>query len=169
MVPTGSTVALLINLANPTAENIPRDMQVAANGLGLKLHLLSASTERELDTVFASLGQVRAGALLIGTDAFFTSRSEQLGELTVRHAVPAIYQTREFTEAGGLMNYGGNVPESHRVGGAYVGRILKGERPADLPVRQATRVELVINLKTAKVLGLTVPITLLGRADEVIE
>jgi len=170
MVPTATIVALLVNPRNPTlAEALTRDSQAAARTPGLNLHVLHASSEREFDTAFASLVQLRAGALVIGADALFNSLSEQIAALTVRHAVPAIYQFREFTAAGGLMSYGSTVADTYRPLGVYTGRILKGEKPADLPVQQATRVELIINMKTAKALGLTVPLPLLGRADEVIE
>jgi putative ABC transport system substrate-binding protein len=169
MVPTATTVTLLINPSNASAENIPADMQAAATTFGLQLHVQHAITERDLEVVFAALAQERTKALVIATDPFFTSRSEQLAELSVRHAVPAIYQTREFTAAGGLMDYGGNTEEAFHSAGGYVGRILNGERPADLPVQLSTKVELVINLKTAKALGITVPLPLLARADEVIE
>ena len=128
-----------------------------------------ASNERDFDRVFAELVQRRAGALVIGSDAFLTSRSEQLAALALRHALPAVYQYPEFTAAGGLMSYGGSLTELFRRAGTYAGRILKGEKPADLPVQQVTKVELIINLKTAKALGLTVPLPLLGRADQVIE
>src|SRR5262249_29600408 len=141
----------------------------ATRTLGVQLHVLHASTERDLDAVFATLGQLRAGALVIGTDGFFTSRSEHLAALTVRHAVPAIYQNRAFAAAGGLMSYGGSTHDIYRIAGTYTGRILKGDKPADLPVMQSTKVELFINLKTARVLGITFPLSLLGRADEVIE
>jgi putative ABC transport system substrate-binding protein len=141
----------------------------AARTLGLQLHVLHASTESDFDPVFASLTRLRAGALLIGSDLFFTSRAEQLAALAVRHAVPAIYQFREFAAAGGLMSYGGSSTAWGYQGGIYTGRILSGAKPADLPVQQVAKVELVINMKAAKALGLTFPITLLGRADEVIE
>jgi ABC-type uncharacterized transport system substrate-binding protein len=168
--PTATIMALLVNPTNPAvAEPNARDMQVAARILGLQLHVLHASTERDFDTVFATLDRLRAGGLVIGLDTFFNSRSEQLAGLALRHAVPAIYQFREFAAAGGLMSYGGSLPDQYRIVGAYTGRILKGEKPSDLPVQQATKVELTINMKTAKALGLTFPITLLGRADEVIE
>ena len=169
LVPTATIIALLVNPTNPNAETLLRDLQAAARTLGLQLHVLRASTERDFDTVFATLVQLRAGALVIGTDPLFISRSEQLAALTVRHAVPAIFQFREFAAAGGLMSYGGSSTDSYRLAGVYTGRILKGEKPADLPVQQATKIELIINLKTAKALGLTVSLPLLGRADEVIE
>ena len=145
------------------------DLQAAARAFGLQLHILHASTERDFDSVFATLVQLQAGALLIGADATFNNRSEQLATLSARHAVPAIYQFREFATAGGLMSYGGSRPELYRLVGVYTGRILKGEKPADLPVMQSTKVELIINLKAARLLGITVPQTLLARADEVIE
>jgi len=169
LVPSAIVVALLINPTHPAAETLSRDLQAAARTLGLELHILHASTEHDFDAVFAALAQVRAGALVIGADAFFVSRSEQLAALAVRHAVPAVFQYRPFAAAGGLMSYGGNVTEPYRQVGIYTGRILKGEKPADLPVQQSTKVELIINLKTAKALGLTIPLPLLGRADEVIE
>ncbi len=140
-----------------------------ARTIGLKIHVLHASTEAELDAAFASLGQLHAGALAIGNDPFFNSRSARLAELAARHALPAIYQYREFAAAGGLMSYGGSLTDSYRQAGIYTGRILAGTKPGDLPVQQSTKVELIINLKTAKALGLTVPLPLLGRADEVIE
>ena len=144
------------------------ELEAAARTLGLELHVLHASSEGEIDAAFATLVQLRAGALVIGTDALFNSRSEQLAVLALRHAVPAIYQFREFVSAGGLMSYGTTVVDTYRPLGIYTGRILKGEKPAELAVQQATRLELIINMKTAKALGITVPLPLVGRADEVI-
>jgi len=170
MVPTANIIALLVNPTSPLiAETVSRDLHTAARTLGLQLHILHASSERDFDTVFATLVQLRAGALVIGPDTFFITRSEQLGALTVRHAMPAITGFREFAAAGGLMSYGGSFTASSRQVGVYTGRILKGEKPADLAVQQTTKVELIINLKTAKALGITVPLSLLGRADDVIE
>jgi putative tryptophan/tyrosine transport system substrate-binding protein len=131
--------------------------------------VLHASTDRDFDTVFARLVELRAGGLVIGGEPFFNARSEQLGALTIRHAVPTIYQLREFAAAGGLVSYGASLTDAYRLVGVYAGQILKGEKPADLPVQQATKVEMIINLKTAKMLGLTIPQSLLSRADEVIE
>jgi putative ABC transport system substrate-binding protein len=169
LVPTLSVVALLINPTHPAAETASKDLQAAARTLGLKFHILHAGTEQDFDKVFATLAQLRAGALLIAADAFFVSRSEQLAALTVRHAMPAISLSREFAVAGGLMSYGSSITDAYRQIGVYVGRILKGEKPVDLPVQQITKVELIINLKTAKTLGLNVPLPLSGRADELIE
>jgi putative tryptophan/tyrosine transport system substrate-binding protein len=170
LLPTATTIVLLVNPTSPAAEIQSRDQQSAARALGLKLHVVHASSERDFDTVFATLIQMRAGGLVIGSaDGFFSSRSEKLGALTLRHAVPAIYQNRTFITAGGLISYGSSITDAYRQVGVYSGRILKGEKPADLPVQQSTKVELTINLKTAKALGLTVPLPLLGRADEVIE
>ncbi len=169
LVPAASTIGLILNPTNAVAETQSKDLQAAARTLGLKLHVLHASTEAGFEPAFAALMQLRAGGLVIGTDGFLVSHSEQLAALTLRHALPAIFQYRAFVEAGGLMSYGGSVTDSYRLSGVYTGRILKGEKPGDLPVQQATKVELIINLKTAKALGLTVPLPLLGRADEVIE
>jgi putative ABC transport system substrate-binding protein len=170
LVPTATIVALLVNpTSTALAETTTRELETAARTLGLEFHVLHASSEREIDAAFATLVQLRAGALVIGADALFNSRSEQLATLALCHRVPTIYQFREFVSAGGLMAYGSTVLDTYRPLGVYTGRILKGEKPADLPVQQATRVELIINMKTAKVLGLTVPLPLLGRADEVIE
>ena len=169
LVPTATIIAALINPASPTAEALTSDLHSAARTLGLQLQVLHASTEREIDTAFRTLTQLRAGGLVIGSDGFFNSRSEQLGALTVGHAMPAIYQYRAFAAAGGLMSYGGSITDWYRLAGVYTGRILKGEKPADLPVQQSTKVELIINLKTAQALNITFPFPLLGRADEVIE
>jgi putative ABC transport system substrate-binding protein len=169
LVPTAAIIALLVNPTTPAAETIARDAQAAASALGLQLHVLHASSDRDFDTVFATVAQLRAGALVIGADPFFTSRSQRLAKLTVDHAVPTIYEFREFAAAGGLISYGTSIVDAYRLAGVNTGRILKGEMPSDLPVQQATKVELIINLKTAKALGLTIPLPLLGRADEVIE
>jgi putative ABC transport system substrate-binding protein len=169
LVRTASTIALLVNPIGPSAKGQLRDLPEAARTLGLQIHVLQASTERDFDTAFGALVQLRASALLIGNDAFFTSRVEQLAALAIRHAVPTIYQTREFAAAGGLMSYGGSYTDAFRLMGIYTGRILKGEKPADLPVQQSVKIELVLNLKTARTLGITFPLSLLGRADEVIE
>jgi putative tryptophan/tyrosine transport system substrate-binding protein len=169
LVPTATAFAALINPTFPSAKTQSRDLEAAAHTLGLQLHVVHAVAERDLDTAFATLGQLRLGGLVICPDPFFSTRIEQLAELTVRHAVPAIYQSREFVAAGGLMSYGAGVADTYRQAGIYVGRILKGEKAADLPVQQVTKVELVLNMKTAKALGLTFPLSLLGRADEVIE
>jgi ABC-type uncharacterized transport system substrate-binding protein len=170
LLPTAKLFALLVNPTNPYADILSRNVQAAARTLGLQLHILHASTEHDFDTVFATLAQLRAGGLVIGgIEIFFESRRGQLAALALRHSIPTIYQSREFAVAGGLMGYGGNTMDSYRVAGLYTGRILKGEKPADLPVQQVTKVDLIINLKTAKVLGLDIPPTLLARADEVIE
>jgi putative ABC transport system substrate-binding protein len=170
VVPGTNSIAVLINPTSPTLTKISiEDAQAAARSLGLELHMLNASTERDFDLVFANLIQLRAAGLVIGTDTFFSSRLEQLAALSVRHAVPTIYHFREFAAAGGLIAYGGSLAEAFRGTGVYTGRILKGEKPANLPVQQVTRVELYINLKTAKALGLDIPLPLIGRADELIE
>jgi putative ABC transport system substrate-binding protein len=170
LIPTATIVAVLVNPNNATAfETQSSDLQAAARSLGLQLHVLQASTERDFDKVFATLVQLRAGGLAIGGDAFLNSRSEQLAELALRHAVPAIHQPREFAAAGGLMSYGSSNMDAMLLAGVYTGKILRGAKPADLPVQQATKIDLVINLKTAKALGLAVPLWLLTRADEVIE
>ena len=170
LIPAATIIAVLVNPNNATAlETQTRDLQAAARNLGLQVHVLQASTDRDFDTVFTTLVQLRAGGLAIGGDAFLNSRSEQLAALTLRHALPAIHQPREFAAAGGLMSYGSSNTDAIRQAGIYTGKILKGAKPADLPVIQAVKVELVINLRTAKALGLTVPTALLVRADEVIE
>jgi ABC-type uncharacterized transport system substrate-binding protein len=170
LLPSATILALLVNPTNAVAaKSESQAVQAAARTIGLQLHELHASTERDFDSVFASLVRLRAGALVIGSDLFFTSRSKQLAELTVRHAVPSIYQFREFVTAGGLMSYGGSITDWGHQGGIYTGRILAGAKPAELPVHQATKLELFVNSKTAKALGLDLPATLLARADEVIE
>jgi putative tryptophan/tyrosine transport system substrate-binding protein len=170
LLPLVTAMGLLVNPAVPAlAEPASRSSLAAAQALGLQLHVLRASSERDLDDIFASLIQLRAGALVIAPDNLFTSHSKQLAALSVRHALPAIYEFREFAAAGGLLSYGSSETEYYRLVGSYAGRILKGDKPADLPVQQSTKVELIINLKTAKALGLTIPLPILGRADEVIE
>jgi putative tryptophan/tyrosine transport system substrate-binding protein len=169
LVPAATVIAVLVNPTAYSAENELRDLQASARILGVRLHVLGATTERDFDSVFATLVQLRAGALVIGNDGFLFSRSVQLGALTLRHRIPAIYQSGGFITAGGLMSYGGSTEDIYRTAGLYTGRILKGEKPADLPVQQATRVKLIVNLKTAKALGLTIPETLLATADEVIQ
>jgi putative tryptophan/tyrosine transport system substrate-binding protein len=170
VVPTAATVALLVNPTNSAnAEVLLRDAQATASALGLKFHVLNAKTEGEMEAAFATLLQLQAGALVIGPDQLFNTRVEQLAALTVHHGVPAVYEGREFSVAGGLMSYGQSILDSYQLAGVYAGRILNGEKPADLPVQQSTKVELYINLKSAKALGITFPLSLLGRADEVIE
>jgi putative tryptophan/tyrosine transport system substrate-binding protein len=170
LLPSIAIMALLVNPAVPAlAEPAARTSQAAAQALGLQLHVVHASSERDFDAIFESLIQLHVGALVIAPDNLFTAHSQQLAALTVRHALPAVYEFREFTAAGGLMSYGSSETEYYRLVGTYVGRILKGDKAADLPVQQSTKVELIINLKTAKALGITFPLTLLGRADEVIE
>jgi putative ABC transport system substrate-binding protein len=170
LLPTARVMALLVNPTDPAlAETESREVLSAAHTLGLELHVLNASTERDFDVALANVIQLQAGGLVIATNAFFTSHSEQLAALAARHAVPAVYKGREFAAAGGLMSYGSDITDSYHLAGVYTGRILKGDKPADLPVQQATKVELIINLKTAKALGINIPNTLIGRADEVIE
>jgi putative ABC transport system substrate-binding protein len=168
-VPSAAVIGALINPSNPNAEPNMRDAQANAPALGLQLQVLNARNEGEIDAAFASFVQSRVGALVIDGDPFFSFRIRHLAALTLRHAMPAIYPTRDFVGAGGLMTYGASNTEAYRLAAVYVGRILKGEKPADLPVQQSTKVELILNLDTAKVLGVTFPLTLLTRADEVIE
>jgi putative ABC transport system substrate-binding protein len=169
LVPQAKVIALLVNPNGLSVERIMRDVEKAAHAKGMRLHILKASTESEIDAAFASLLQLRADALLVGTDPFFFSRHDQIVVLASRHAVPAIYEWREYVSAGGLISYGTSLLGAYRQLGVYAGRILKGAKPADLPVGQPTTFELVINLTTAKTLGLTVPQTLLAQADDVIE
>ncbi|HTA99746.1 MAG TPA: ABC transporter substrate-binding protein [Bradyrhizobium sp.] len=170
LVPTAGVMALLVNPDEPAlAEPITRELQTAAHTLGLDLRVLDASTERELDAALAKLIELRVGGLVISPDVLFISRIEQLAAWTLRHAVPAIAQWREFAIAGGLLSYGAHIMDAYRLAGSYTGWILKGQKPGDLPVQQLTKIQLVINLKTAKALGISVPLALSGRADEVIE
>jgi len=170
LLPSVTSMALLVNPAVPAiAGAVTRLSQAAAQGLGLQLHIVRANSDREFDAIFEQLVQRRVGALVISPDNFFTARSEQLAKLTVHHAMPAAYEFREFAAAGGLMSYGSSETEYYRLVGTYAGRVLKGDKPADLPVQQATKVELFLNLKTAKALGITVPLPLSGRADEIFE
>jgi putative tryptophan/tyrosine transport system substrate-binding protein len=169
LVPLAGVIALLVNPNNSTAERVIQEVQQAAPTKGVQLHVLKASSENEIDTAFASLAQLHAGALIVGADPFLTSRREQFVALASRHAVPSIYAWREFAASGGLISYGASLTSALRLVGHYAGKILKGAEPADLPVQQSTTFELVINLKTAEALGLTVPRSMLMRADEVIE
>ncbi len=170
VVPSATSMALLVNPTNPSlAEPFSRALQAAARALGLQLHVLHASSEREIEAAFETLVKMRAGGLVIMPDQLFLARTEQLAALTVRHAVPSVHLFRKFAAAGGLMSYGSDEAEYYRLVGIYVGRILKGEKPSGLPVQQVTKVELIINLKTARALGLSIPLPLAGRADELIE
>jgi putative ABC transport system substrate-binding protein len=168
-VPNSTAIGCLVNPNNPNTETDTIQAQEATRTLGLQLHILNASTEREIDTAFTTLTEKGVGAVVVLSDGFFNSRSDQFAALAARHALPAIYPFREFARAGGLMSYGTSLTDTVRQVGVYAGRILNGEKPADLPVMQAVKIELVINHKTAKALGLTFPLSLLGRADEVIE
>jgi putative ABC transport system substrate-binding protein len=170
LVPAASAMALLVNPANPSlAETHTKETQGAARTLGLELHVLNASSERDFNGVFAKLDQLQVGGLVIGSDPLFSSRSGQLAALALQHAVPTIYQNPDFAAAGGLLSYGADFREAYRLAGNYTGRILKGDKPADLPIQLTTKVELYINLKTAKTLGVNIPNSLTGRADKVIE
>jgi putative ABC transport system substrate-binding protein len=170
LMPAATAVAFLVNPGDVSrAETLTKDAQAAAGPLGLRLDVLRAGTDAEIAAAFARFAELKAGVLVIGADALFNSKSQLLAELSLRYKVPAIYQYGEFTDAGGLISYGGSIKESYRWAGVYAGRILKGVKPADLPVQQSIKVELIVNLKTAKALGVTVPLALLGRADQVIE
>jgi putative ABC transport system substrate-binding protein len=169
LLPEAKLVAFLNNPANPLAETLSKEMEQASRVIRLQLHVLKASADDELDTAFATLSGLRIGGLVTATDPYFTSRAEQLAALAVRYGMPTIDQNREFAAAGGLISYGGNFRDSYHIAGIYTGRILKGERPENLPVQQVTKVEMIVNLKAAKALNVTVPLSLLGRADKVIE
>jgi len=169
LVPKAGSVAFLVNSANPTTETQIQNMQEATRALGLNLHIYRATSEHELDAAFAKISQMQSGPLIVGADSFFITARDKLVALAARYVIPATYETRESVVAGGLMSYAPNFSDAYRQAGVYVGRILKGERPAELPVLQPTKFELVINLKTAKTLGLVVPLSLQQRADEIIE
>jgi putative tryptophan/tyrosine transport system substrate-binding protein len=168
-VPAAAVFAYLVNPSNPTAEIYAKEAAAAASALGIAVHVLNAGTERDLDEAFASLAKLGVGGLIMPAESFFVSQRDRMVALAAKYAIAAIYGFREYAVAGGLMSYGASLPDSYRRAGIYVGRILKGEKPADLPVMQPTKFELVLNLKTAKALGLTVPDRLLAIADEVIE
>jgi putative tryptophan/tyrosine transport system substrate-binding protein len=168
-IPTATLFAVVVNPTSPTAPSQLRNLHAAADSLGLRLHVLNASKEQEFEAVFTTVTQLRAGGLVFTSDPYFANRSHQLAALAQRHAIPAITQSRDFPVAGGLMSYGGDFTQSHRQAGIYVGRILKGERPANLPVQQVTKVELFLNMKAAAALGIAFPPSLTTSADEVIE
>jgi putative ABC transport system substrate-binding protein len=170
LIPNANVIGFLINPSlAAAAKHETADVQAAARKLGVELHVVNANTDRDFDAVFAKLIQLRAGGLVIGSSAFFVARQEQLAALTVRYAVPAVFENRQFAVAGGLMSYGGSLPDAYRLAGVYAGRILKGEKPSDLPVQRGTKIELYINLKSAKALGIGVPSSMQARADEMIE
>jgi len=170
LVPKATLIAVLNDPTDRAiSEAVTKDLEAAARRLGLEIHILGASTDADLDAVFAKVIQLRAGGLVIGAAAYFTARPEQLATLALRYAVPTVYEGRAFVAAGGLMSYGGSLTDSYRQAGVYAARILKGEKPGDLPVQLGTKVEMFLNLKTAKALGINVPLSLSGRADEVIE
>ena len=167
VLPKATIMGYLINPADPNVETT--EILTAARNFGVELHVLKASSEREFSDAFAKLTQLRAGGLVIGASAFFVAKQEQLAALAVRHSMPAVFENRQFTIAGGLMSYGSSLTDAYRLGGVYTARILKGEKPSEMPVEQTTRIEMYINLKSAKALGITIPIPLSGRADELIE
>jgi len=167
--PGATTVGLLVNSSNPSASTLGRDARAAARALGRELQVVEARNEGEIEAAFAALAQTRAGGLVIGADPFFVARIARLAALALRHRMPTVFEFRQFVAAGGLVSYGGSLTDVYRLAGTYVSRVLRGEKPADLPVQQSTKIELMINLSTAKTLGLEVPPTLLARADQVIE
>jgi putative ABC transport system substrate-binding protein len=169
VIPTATEIAVLVNPTSPTADSQLKSLQAAASAFGVKLHVLYARSEGDIDAAFEALVQAKAQGLVVTSDTFFATHSEQLAAMTIRHGIPAIHQSRDFAVAGGLMSYSGSFLESHRQAGIQTGRILNGAKPADLPVQQVTKVELFINVKAAKTLGLNIPLALLGRADELIE
>jgi putative tryptophan/tyrosine transport system substrate-binding protein len=169
ILPAIKVAAVLVNPANPIVEIQSGDALSAARSLGLEIHVLTASTERDFDAIFGKVAEFKAGGLVISADAFFTAKEEQLAAMALSHAVPTIYENRKFVAAGGLISYGGSQAEAYRATGNYIARVLKGEKPTDLPVQQVTKIEMFLNLKSAKALGITFPLTLLGRADEVLE
>lgn len=169
MVPGAKVVALLVNPANPDFEMQTKQVEAAARIFGLEVKVLHATSEKDFETVFARVAELRAGGLLISNSSPFNGRSDELGALAARHAVPAIFQSPEFTAAGGLVSYGASTADAWRLAGVYTGRVLKGDKPADLPVQQVSKIEMIVNLMSAKALGITMPLPLLGRADEVIE
>jgi putative tryptophan/tyrosine transport system substrate-binding protein len=169
LVPTAATMALLVNPSDPDGRSEPPDAQDAAGRLNLKLMVLNASTEQEIDTAFATIAEQKAGGVVVGSDPFFLSRRDQIVDLAARHAIPAIYTNREFAAAGGLVSYGNSVPEAYRHAGLYVGRLLRGAKPSELPVERLTKFEFVINLTTSKALGLNIPASFLSLADDLIE
>jgi putative ABC transport system substrate-binding protein len=169
LIPKATLVGLLVNSADARTKSQIKDMQEAGRALGLQIYVVNASSEREIKTAFAKLAELRVSALIVGTGEFFNTRTEQIAAWTAQQGLPTIYQAREFALAGGLVSYGASRTDAYRQAGMYVGRVLKGEKPADLPVLQSTKFELVINLKTAKALGLTIPSGIMAIADEVIE
>jgi putative tryptophan/tyrosine transport system substrate-binding protein len=169
LAPGATSMAVILNPINPNAPQVSKQLQATASILGFKAHVLNAGSESEIDTAFTASAGLKVGAVVIGPDPFFNARVRQFADLTLRHGIPTVYQYRQFATAGGLMSYGGSITDLYRQVGSYTGRVLKGEKPAELPIQQSTKAELIINLKTAKALGLTVPQTLLVRADEVIE
>jgi len=169
LVPGASLIGFLVNPRNPTTQSQTTDVQTAARKLGIDLLILNASSERDIDAAFAAFIEQRVNGVMVGVDAVFVSRSDQLVGLAARHAMPAMYYVREFADAGGLISYGASITDAYRMAGSYAGRILKGAKPADLPIQQTVKFELAINLKTANALGITVPQTLMVAADEVIE